>query len=172
MIVEDTCNLSPVEIKFLEYVLGDNIPWFRQHVTDNYNMFAHVLSRRDPEEKEIPGVVNSAYYDICYQIFKNFCDSHNVPVSVVYRAAINCSEHSPDVMTDIHTDHPTFEHKNFLMYLNDFNEGPTYLFDDDHNLTYTVVPEKYKAVVFSGQNHSNGFCKPGERRVVLVFTFN
>jgi hypothetical protein len=172
MIIENICKLTPPESEFFEHVLGNSFPWFYQHVTRGYTIFSHVLSQRDPGEAEVPGNINSAYYDLCYGVFKKFCDAHNIPVNVVYRAAINCSEHTTDTMTDIHRDHDQFEHKNFIMYLNDFTGGNTYLFDDDRNLTYTIVPEKFKAVIFPGQNHANGFCGPGERRIAMIFTFN
>jgi hypothetical protein len=57
------------------------------------------------------------------------------------------------------------------MYLNEFDYGYTYIFDDDNNIKYTILPEIYKCVIFKGLPHAGGFCRIGQRRVILVVTF-
>jgi hypothetical protein len=171
MIIENVHRLTPEQKSFTEFVLSDRFPWFCDRLTNSakYLFFGHCLMHRKSEP--VTGTVNSEYYDICYSIFKGFCDQNNITVNNVFRASVNHTGHSPDKMNEIHLDHE-YSHNNFIMYLNDFTGGSTYLFDDDHNMIKEIAPSKNKVVVFGGFPHAHGFCSPDERRVSLVFTFN
>jgi hypothetical protein len=174
MLIENVCRLTPEQKDFTEFVLSDGFPWFYQWSTDatKYLFFGHSLMNRNPEGAAIEGNKNSDYYDICYSIFKDFCDQNNIKVNTVLRAAVNHTSYHPDKMNEIHLDHDGIAHNNFIMYLNDFTGGSTYLFDDDHNMIKEIIPAKNRAVIFGGFPHAHGFCSPDERRVALVFTFN
>jgi hypothetical protein len=173
MLLENICQLTKPQQDFADYVLGDGFPWYYQWSTgDEYMFFGHSLMHRDPENRPIMGIINSEYYEICYTILRDFCQQNGIQINTVFRAAINNNGYHPDHMNGIHLDHSGFPHKNFIMYLNEFDGGRTYLFDDGHNLIKEVVPKKNRAVVFEGFPHAHGFCRPNQRRVALVFTFN
>jgi hypothetical protein len=124
--------------------------------------------RRNDQYLPIPGRIESQDYRAAELIFKSFCESHNIIVNNVLRAAINCTFHSQNKNIGIHRDHE-FDHNVFLMYLND-SSGDTIIY---HGEKENRIPfEKYKAVVFSGEEHSHEFCSVDERRVVMAFTFN
>ena len=58
------------------------------------------------------------------------------------------------------------------MYLNEWTGGETEFFDDDLKLIKTIHPEKYKAIISDSELHTQGYCDPHQRRIVLVVTFN
>ena len=173
--VEDKCSLTQLQIDFFQHVLSSKFPWFyekeKNHDESTFWLFVHALMHRNEEFKPVEGTINSPYYDICIDIFKNFCAEHNIEVDTVFRAALNSTLHSPYSRTRIHTDHK-FEHNNFILYINEFTQGQTYIFDNDHNLVKQIEPALHKAVIFSGEPHAHNFCSPNERRIILVITFS
>lgn len=173
--VEGKCNLNNNEIKFLQHVLSGEFPWFFQK-EKNYDdttfyFLVHTLMHRNANLEAVTGNINSPYYDICIGIFKKFCLENNIEVNTVFRAAFNSTLHSTYKNTRIHTDHK-FEHKNFILYVNEFENGQTCIFDSNYNLIKQVEPALHTAVVFSGEPHAHNFCKLSQRRVILVITFN
>jgi hypothetical protein len=174
LLIEDQCNLYQDQISFLQFVLGGEFPWFFQREKNGdetpFYFLVHTLMHRNEDNQSIAGTINSPYYDICIKIFKKFCEEHDVTVSTIYRAALNCTMYNPNLTTRIHTDH-RFEHKNFILYINEFNDGQTCIFDREHNLIKQLEPGLHKAVIFSGEPHAHNFCLPNQRRVVLVITF-
>ena len=173
--VENTCNFNSDEIKFLQYVLSGEFSWFYQrdknHDDTAFYFLVHTLMHRNTDGEPVTGNINSPYYDICINIFKKFCKENNVEVNTIFRAALNSTMHSPLEMTRIHTDHK-FEHKNFVLYINEFENGQTCIFDNDYNLIKQVEPQLHKAIVFSGEPHAHKYCLYNERRIILVITFN
>jgi hypothetical protein len=59
-----------------------------------------------------------------------------------------------------------------LIYLNKFDAGDTWLFDEQRNVEAIIKAEVDKFVVFDGGMHANGFCKPQQTRFVFVATFD
>lgn len=173
--IEGKCSLNYDEVKFLQHVLSGEFPWFFQrekNVDDTtFYFLVHTLMHRDPNKEPITGNINSPYYDVCINIFKRFCTENNIKVNTIFRAALNSTMHSNYEVTRIHTDHE-FEHKNFILYVNEFENGQTCIFDSEHKLIKQVETELHKAIVFSGEPHAHNFCRCGERRVILVITFN
>ena len=175
LLIEDQCSLNFNQIKFLQQVLGGEFPWFFQR-EKNYDetpfyFLVHTLMHRNEDNQPITGTINSPYYDICINIFKKFCEQHNVAVNTIYRAALNCTMYNPNLTTRIHTDHK-FEHKNFILYINEFDNGQTCIFDLEHNLIKQTEPALHKAIIFGGEPHAHNFCLPNQRRVILVITFD
>lgn len=172
MYIETEFYPNERHLRFIDYVSSDSFPWFYQQSTsDKYMFFSHVFMKRDFTTLDSVGIVNSNMYEECFDIFKTFCEQNDVSFSKIYRAAVNLTTHTPSEMVDIHTDHQ-IEHKVFLLYLNEFTNGETFIYDNDHKLIKTIVPNKNKGVIFSGEPHSHAFCSPFERRLVIVIAFN
>jgi hypothetical protein len=160
--------------QLLDFILGNEFPWFLTVTTTNYKMFCHeLMNRPDIENKNnnIKGRINSYIYQPMEDIFLKLCNKNNIEVNTIFRAAINNTTHYTKKYGDIHDDH-YFPHKQFIWYLNDFTDAPTYLFDDEDNLVKTTNVGKNKIVIFDNQRHAQGFCAPNENRIAVVFTFN
>jgi hypothetical protein len=174
-IIEKKYTPSNEELEILKQVHSSGFPYFLS--MDNlYSptepsraVFLHTLMLKNILRLPDYGVINSPYYEQYESIFKNFCKQNDIEVNTIFRACINLSTGSNIKHGFKHKDH-YFEHKNFIMYLNDAS-GDTYIYDDDDNLITSIKPELYKAVVFDGLTHAAGFCKENEYRIVLVFTF-
>ncbi len=157
--------------QLIDHILSSSFPWFYQPSTsDRFPFLGHVLMFRAQDNLPVSGVLNSPYYEHLKPIFDRFCELNNIKVNVVLRASLNLVVHDPAEENDIHDDHE-FPYNVFLMYLNTFSKGETLLYDRDNVRTYTITPKQFRAVAFPGMPHSNRFCDPGERRVVLVITF-
>lgn len=152
---------------------GDNVPI--ENISDQF-FFSHNLIARQGEDEfgnhlwgEIPmeGKVNSKHWDNLSFIF-----TRSVQYKKIFRAALNLTFGFSNKPYSVpHKDH-SFDHKNFICYLNNFSDGYTYLIDDN-TITNSIVPKERCAVVFDGKNlHAQGFCKPNEKRLVMVVTFN
>lgn len=171
MLLETTFSPNENDKALFDFVQSNSFPWYYQQTTSpKYMGFLHTLLRRNKFERPEAGEVNSSFYEPFEAIFKRICLENNIPVTTIFRAAINNNVHYPDKFGDIHVDH-TFPHNNFLLFLNSFSGGSTYLFDLDNNITNEIKAAKYKVVFFSGEKHACGFCAPSENRLVLVFTF-
>ena len=57
------------------------------------------------------------------------------------------------------------------MYLNDFDDGSTYFYDNDGKVIYKSTPKRYNAIVSDGEPHSQGYCATQQTRIVLVITY-
>jgi hypothetical protein len=156
-------------------IMSNNFPWYYSDYTSSYKFpgFVHTLLKRP--ENNIEQKINSSYYNLFLDILNSFCEINNLHYTKVYRSAINLSYYYNDLekYQGPHKDH-NFPHKVFLMYLNNFNDGHTYLFEKNNNKFVektTIIAKKNKIVCFDGNTyHTSGFCKPGERRVVCVIT--
>jgi hypothetical protein len=156
-------------------IMSNNFCWYYSDYTSSYKFpaFVHTLLKRPKDNLEQK--INSNYYYMFLDILNSFCEINNLHYTKVYRAAINLSYYYNDLekYQDPHTDHD-FPHKVFLIYLNNFNDGHTYLFEKNNNKfdeKTIITSKKNKIVCFDGNiYHTAGFCKPGERRVVCVMT--
>lgn len=172
--IEKQFDVTLEEQSFLDYLMSNECPYFLEQAYPEKSsgyVWAHVLMRRNKEDKPVIGDINSQLYEYAYEMFKRFCDENNIEVHTVFRACINATGHESAKHAYIHIDHSKFEHHNFIMYLNDVG-GSTYLFDDNGKAIEEIVPAKNKVAIFKGCNHAQGFCKEGEYRFVLVITFN
>ncbi len=197
IILEKIIELNESEKGLLSQVEGNYFPWYYYNITQNYMIYSHNLIIRieyedskdfNPEHTSLlknlfssevdnfknfdhtKGRDNSEYAGAFKKLFYRICEENDIAVNNICRMAINASHYDKTKYTDIHIDH-SFKHKVFLMYLNDFDAGETYLFDEDDNIIYTIQPQKYKAVIFNGIKHANSFCLPGQKRLVFVATF-
>lgn len=159
------------ERDFIEFVLGNAFPWFAIMSTDNFRAMAHILMLRAKDEEPIKGQINSPFYQVCEQLFLRLCRENNIKVRTIYRATINMTFADPSIHGDPHRDHP-FPAKNLIIYLNEFDDGKTFLLSDDYQIVDAITPAKNKFAVFDDIPHAQGFCKPQQRRVVMLFTFD
>jgi hypothetical protein len=180
MFLESKFQPNQTQEIFLNHLLSANFPWFwnatimrRDDGTNSkYTALTHTFRSRLREDKLDWGTPNSEYLSVAESIFWDACLQSNVIPKIIHRSAANLNLPNKDKHTDIHIDH-SFPHKNFILYLNDFTNAPTYVFSDDHKtIINESIPEKNKFVIFSGLPHAAGFCKENERRIVLVVTFN
>lgn len=118
--------------KIIGIIESHNFPYFFNYTTtDRFHQFAHTLMDRDHLSRPISGKINSNFFEKCSDLFLNVCCQNNIKVNNILRAAINCTYHYPEKMSGIHLDHEGFDHYNFVMYLNNFDLGSTYVFDTD-----------------------------------------
>jgi hypothetical protein len=164
--------MNQIETEFIQFVLSDRFPWYSQPTTSNrFMFFGHTLMNRNPEVKPVNGIINSQYYFMFEQLFARFCEENDIKVNNILRACVNTTLYDPAEVNEIHVDHD-FEHYNFLMYLNEFDNGQTLIYDKDDNIVQTIFPKKYDVVIFGGERHAHRHCGVGQKRVVLVITFN
>jgi hypothetical protein len=104
-------------------------------------------------------------------LFENICIKNNIKFQKIYRAALNVWTFDEEKIGPLHVDHK-FPHKIFLMYLNNFSDGSTYIENNETKKITEIKAEKFKVVVFNGESHAVGSCKNRERRAVLIVSFN
>jgi hypothetical protein len=170
-ITEFKYEISKKQENLIDYFLSNKFPLYYSTATKEYTNFGHAFLSRNKNEDDNFGVINSNYWKEAYSLFKEICAKHGIEHRVIYRASLNVTQFNKNKIGDFHVDH-AFPHKNFIMYLNDFSNGSTYIQDEDTKELKEIKAEKFKVVIFGGQMHAQGFCNNGERRVVLVFTFN
>jgi len=172
--IEDCCILTDDQKTLIDFVTneeGPQFPFYYHRVTEKERAFVHCLMRRSNDKNyQGEGQINSQYYQEFYNILLNFCKSHGITIKTVLRGAVNYSVYTPGLTCDAHVDHE-FPHYNFLLYLTDCKGGDTLLYNKAGQIIKRISPEKYKAVIFSGEPHAIDEFEPGELRLVLVFTF-
>jgi hypothetical protein len=170
-ITEFKCEFSKEQQEFIDHLLSVDFPLYYITSTEKYKFFSHTFLKRNENLQGSVGIVNSIYWESIHKLFKEICVKYNIEHNIIYRANLNVTLFDKDQMGDLHTDH-SFPHKNFLLYLNDFSGGSTYIQDEDTKEIKEIKAEKFKVVIFDGNMHAQGFCSIKERRVVLVITFN
>ena len=172
--LENICHINEDQEEVIKSIVNNrnsSFPFYLSRSTDNYKNFVHILmKRKDSPPLDQSGIVSSSYYKMFFDIFNNFCASNNIRVSKVLRAAINYSIYFRDWVSEPHVDH-IFPHHNFILYLTNCRGGETLIYDEGGNVIQSIPPQKYKAVVFSGDYHNIAEFYPGDDRFVVVFTF-
>jgi len=170
------------DVDFEPYVLSNNFPFFYQDSTTSktFPCLAHTLIPRYNLSDPMP-VSSPHWYDF-EPIFQKFIKLQNIKLDKICRASINLTTNFMGYKhNEPHIDH-TFPHKNFLYYVNSFDDGNTFIFNKKFDGNNTVITDaeilceikstKNKAICFDGLNyHAQGFCKPNQFRCVLVVTF-
>lgn len=158
--------------ELIAHIMGDEFPFYYSQGYGKAYQFSHTLLRRS-DDKGVNGEVASGYYDACITLFFKWCQDNNVSVNHLYRAAINCTWYSElneaQVNTSKHIDH-AFEHKVWLLYLNDFDLGNVNVQEIDGVKSHK--PEMLDGVLFNGETHWIDSCAVNQRRVAMVVTFD
>ena len=177
-IIEKKAYLTSEEKDSIETGLLSGIfPWyFSPNMitdTDKDFFFFHNLYLRS-EDPNVEAKENSDHARFFRQIFERFCKDNDIKVNIIYRASINLSIFNGKKESAIHLDHPEFVHRNFILYLTDNKKLGTKIYDEDcETVIHVSKGIKYNAVVFDGYSHSGILPnKPGQLRLVCVFTFN
>ena len=171
-IIERECYITKEQDHYINNVLqGSSFPWFFTSNTTSYkySSFSHTLVKRS-FDKDTEGVAHSPHLNFFLDIFNYFCFQNNITCKRIYRAAVNNTSFMPEPYGDPHFDHE-FPHSVFLLYLNTFSNGSTFIFSEDTKLLYKTTPKKYNAVMFPGYEHAQGFCLPWENRILCIITF-
>jgi hypothetical protein len=157
-------------------MLGNKFPWYHQeraisvdkkYSTTQYPFVCHNLMIRSHSKGKEPGIIYSNYFNFFHEIFKRNCPTHNF----LLRMSLNLTFFHPEKHGDIHVDHD-FEHNNMIIYLNSFSNGKTYLFDNNNEIVDEILPALNSGCIFPGNLHAQGFCNPGESRLILIATYN
>ena len=171
-ILEKSYIPNKQEQLLIDTVLDKDFIWLNSPATNgNFEFKVHNLIARHKDNIAKKGNTVSGYAEHYANMFLSFCKKNDIEVESIYRASLNKTEHCSEKMTPIHCDHE-FDHKNFIMYLNNFTNAPTYIFNEKDELITKSNPKKNKCLVFGGLKHSHGFCLPKEERIVFVVTFN
>lgn len=167
---EGWCNFNEEELEFLFFVGSGKFPWFLGYTTKNFPGITHTLIDRTDEQS--PGIPNSPFAEQAEKMFRRICADNNITVRTIYRMAFNTTFADPSKHGDPHVDHPDFPHKNLLIYINKFDDGETYLLNEDFSIKQVIESGIDKFAVFDGCLHAQGFCKPQQVRQVFVTTFD
>lgn len=172
-IIENRAELTYHQVKHInDVVLGNNMPWYFSQDSvykDNISYFSHVLIHRKEENKNVEN--NSPLTDFFIEIFNKEMNKNKIEVNEILRASLNATFYHDRKYGSIHVDH-SFEHKNFIMYLNTIDNAGTAVFDNDiNNPIYISECVKFQYVVFPGLEHAQMYPPPGSRRAVFVVTF-
>jgi hypothetical protein len=171
VLLEGKCVFSDQENDFLRLVSSNNFPWYAGLATKNFPVLTHDLMKRS--EEQTAGIPNSPFYPDAMMMLRRLCKENNVTLRTIYRMSFNLTFADPSKHGDPHIDHPSFEHKNILIYLNTFEAGETFLLDETGtNVVQAIKPARDKFVIFDGDWHAQGFCKPQQMRMVFVATFD
>lgn len=164
-------------------VLTPNFPFYYQKQSTDYSFpyLNHCLILRPEIQNQ--SKINSEYWPLFEEVFLKFINENNLNLSQIYRASVNLTTSSNFLHNNPHVDH-TFKHNVFIHYLNTFDDGHTYIFDETYDgknavskekkiIKKIIQPQKNKAICFDGKfYHAQGFCKPDQHRIVFVVTFN
>lgn len=171
VLIEGDCNFTDEEREFLAYVSSGDFPWYFGNATDNFHCLTHFLLKGSPEP--VRGEQKSLCAPMAEKMFSRICNENGIEVRNIYRMSFNLTFSDPSRHGDPHKDHPHFSHKIMLIYLNQFDDGFTFLLDDKaERIVDKIVPGKDKFSVFDGDMHAQGFCRPQQHRMVMVITFD
>lgn len=169
ILMERDANFTKDEQALLYHVASDDFPWYHNRGTLNFPALVHTIMKRTDEPTE--GEPWSPLYPHVRAMFDRLCADNGITVRTIFRMAFNLTFADPSKHGDPHRDHQ-FPHNNLLIYLNKFDDGETFLFDDDENIVQRITPKVDKFVVWDGQLHANGFCRPQQSRMVFIATFD
>lgn len=171
LLMEGMCDFNKEETDYLEIVCSSVFPWYHGMATKNFPCLTHNLFKRTDTQEM--GTVHSSYAFKAEQLVRRLFERNNITLRTIYRMAYNLTYADPSKHGDPHNDHADFPHKNLLIYLNKFDNGETFLFDETGTHIIEVIkPAMDKFAIFDGGFHAQGFCKPQQCRQVLVMTFD
>lgn len=194
---EENIICSPVTIyktehDFIQNVIsGSSFPWFYQgsqtfnDVKETKNLpagmtyfngpyLSHILLRRT-EVEETSHLTRSAkdfseHYEFFIEIFHRWMTEQGLKYTKIFRANLNLNWYNGDMHTEPHLDH-SWEHNNFIMYLDTCDNAETLVWDDDFSEMCAIPCVGYTAVSFKSRWHAHKYPPVGQRRLVLVVTY-
>ena len=138
-------------------------------LVDDHPMFALRLVQRLPDD--VPGFIASPHWLLFEKVFHRVREKMGYPFKHVLRSSINCTWHHPAMHGVIHKDHYSKPHYNMILQLSPITEGGTFIFDDNKEFIAESDVAIWSATAFEGLWHAQGYCAPGETRIICVITW-
>jgi hypothetical protein len=168
VLMRGECNYDEEDTALVKFFIDSSMPFYKCTATKNFPYMGHILMNRDGQKEGVP---HSDLYPFARRLVTNLLERNGVKLRTIYRMAVNLTFSDPSLHGDPHKDHD-FPHNNLLIYLNDFDEGYTFIFDDKNTIIDKVTGKKDTFVIFDGCRHAQGFCKPQQTRIALICTFD
>jgi hypothetical protein len=169
---EEYVHLNDEQKEFISHIENtSSFPFFLMGSTENFSYLGHITRGRNGDfysDKE--GIINSDACGIAESIFVDFCNRNNIKITKILRSAINLITYEGVEYGDIHVDH-FIPHKVFIYYINEVDNGNTYLFNEDNTLNTVVHQKAGKGFIFNGAPHAAGFPNPKQKRKILIVSF-
>jgi len=132
-------------------------------------MFHHLMMRSaSPEHEGL--VVDNDQFQFFKRIFARWASANGVRWHRIYRATLNMSFSAPAEFSLPHIDH-SFEHGNWIWYLDTVPNTPTVLWDDQWQITHEIDCVQDQCVSFTGRQHAWRYGPGFYRRRLVVFTY-
>lgn len=196
-VTQSPVTVNPREKEFIEnFIKGPSFPWFwmgyqtindedsvkagipeklRQHI-NFYNgpFLSHTLLQRNEDENVThlncrPEAI-SPYFEFFVEIFNRFMTENKLKYRKIFRANLNLTWYNGELHTTPHLDH-SWEHCNFIMYLDTCDSGQTIIWPNDFSTSYMVPCVAYTAVTFKAHWHAHRYPKLGSKRLAFVVTY-
>lgn len=168
VLMQGDCNFNEEDNQLVEFIQTSSMPFYKSPSTKHFCHMGHTLMKRNGQDEGIP---NSDFYPFARRLVEDLLKRNGVTVRKIYRMAINLTFSDPSKFGDPHVDHE-FPHNNLLIYINDFDDGYTYMVDKENNVLDKVKGKKDTFVIFDGCRHAQGFCSPQQSRYVIICTFD
>lgn len=180
--------ISYADISYIDRTVNtDSFPWYFNELstTKDFPFFSHSLVGRFTPER-----IDSEMYPFFKKILYDFCLDNDIKINEILRGCLNLTypssvyEHG-----DPHVDY-TFDTNQVIMYLNEFDEGETLVFNEEYGkngfndaiisvseikrftLKEKIIPQKGKIIFIDGKNyHTTKWCSPKQRRIICVWVF-
>lgn len=178
---EEDISFAPWSYHMLELLSNsDTVEWINRTTTSKkYRANHHYIIKpdfsRNTLQQSYPGIIHSFVAPYFISLVKDLCEKNDLELQYLIKMFAVGTYHVPgDKHGDIHTDHENVEwdYYHFILYLTDFTEGYTYIYDDDkQNVIMVIKPKKHRAVIFDRCYHAQGHCGVNDHRVVIAGTF-
>ena len=170
----------------IDWTNGQKYPYHEPEKVWNFEMMTHLTTRRSygaalpmfvhrlverSESKGEPGVVVSKTWEFFEPIFHRIREKMELPFQHILRSSLNATWSQEPLHGDPHLDHYGLRHYNMILHLTPISQGGTFIFDDNHNILEESSPAVWSATAFEGLWHAQGFCAPGETRIICVITW-
>ena len=174
MYVFDDNFLSLNDKKQIEDIVisNNNFPYFLSNhstVDDEVKLLYHTAVKRPEHRLKDEPVYNSMYAEYFLNYLNVFCKKHDIQIKEMVRCCVNLTFADKVRNGIIHKDEEK-EHSVFLLYLDDREDCPTDLFDDNKKLIYSIPCKKFAGLYFKNLFHAQKYPIKGIRRVI-VYTF-
>tara|TARA_A100001391_G_scaffold69021_1_gene44146 strand:+ start:190 stop:747 length:558 start_codon:yes stop_codon:yes gene_type:complete len=104
-------------------------------------------------------------------IVKQILAHNDIQLNFIFRMVVNSIWYSDGKPSVPHVDHEEYNHKNLIVYLNQFEKGNIDVIDDDGSV-HTYKPNEDDVITFTHKYHSIHQPSPADdRRVAFVATY-
>lgn len=177
---EEDVNFSPWVKEMLSLLADSNVvEWVNSNTTSKTyrgnHYYINKINSSITLDNSYPGTNTSLIAPFFISLIRDLCKKHDLNFLYLLKLYAAATYHVPgEKHGDIHSDHDNvnWDYYHFILYLTDFTEGYTYIYDKEKkNVIMEFKPKKYKAVIFEKCFHAQGHCGVNEHRVVIAGTF-